>query len=164
MGYEQERRQEMEQSYRQRNAAERQRLRALIERLSDADLARRLGDGWTVAAVLAHLAFWDRFVLIRWQRAAQEGRHVPLVIAEVQTDLINDASFEAWQAIPPRVTAQQALAAAEAIEHWVAALSDDAVAEATASGRVALLDRTIHWRAHLDEIERALGHLPEKIP
>jgi len=36
------------------NDAERARLRALIEHSSDADLARPMPGGWTVAAVLAH--------------------------------------------------------------------------------------------------------------
>src|SRR5438034_1241320 len=40
------------------NTKERQRLKALVERLSDADLARPLDAGWTVAGVFGHLAFW----------------------------------------------------------------------------------------------------------
>lgn len=41
-------------SYVERNAQERERLRALLERLSDEDLTRRVNESWTVAAVLAH--------------------------------------------------------------------------------------------------------------
>ena len=43
----------MERSYLKRNAAERERLRALIERLSDDNLAQPLEGEWTIAAVLA---------------------------------------------------------------------------------------------------------------
>src|SRR5256885_10578019 len=39
--------------------AERARLRALVARLSDADLRRPMPAGWTVSAVLAHAGFWD---------------------------------------------------------------------------------------------------------
>lgn len=41
------------------NDAERERLRSLVSRMSDADLRRPMPDGWTVAAVLAHVGFWD---------------------------------------------------------------------------------------------------------
>ncbi|TMQ17769.1 MAG: hypothetical protein E6K82_20865 [Candidatus Rokuibacteriota bacterium] len=42
------------------NDAERTRLQALVKRLTDADLGRAMPAGWTVGAILAHLAFWDR--------------------------------------------------------------------------------------------------------
>jgi hypothetical protein len=42
------------QSYVADNAAARERLRALVARLSDADLARPVGGGWSVALALAH--------------------------------------------------------------------------------------------------------------
>ena len=46
------------------NSKERTRLQALLTRLSDADLARPLPAGWTVAGVLGHLAFWDQRILV----------------------------------------------------------------------------------------------------
>src|SRR2546427_7413164 len=61
----------VDRSYVARNNAERARLEALVARLTDADLRRPLAAGWTVAGVLAHLAFWDQraFILLdRWQR------------------------------------------------------------------------------------------------
>jgi hypothetical protein len=48
----------------------RQRLQVLVARLDDAELAYPLGDEWTVAAVLAHLAFWDRRAAILLARAS----------------------------------------------------------------------------------------------
>ena len=46
----------MTRSYVTENSAQRARLRALVDRLTDAELARPLDAGWTVAAVLASLA------------------------------------------------------------------------------------------------------------
>ena len=46
----------VDRSYIARNDTERTRLRALVARLSDTDLARPMPAGWTVAGVLAHLA------------------------------------------------------------------------------------------------------------
>jgi sulfur carrier protein ThiS len=42
----------------------RERLRALVNRMTDKDLERRIDGDWTVAALLAHLAFWDYRVLV----------------------------------------------------------------------------------------------------
>ena len=53
----------VDRSYIAENAAEFRRLRALVERLSDADLARPTPGGWTVSASLAHVAFWDQRIL-----------------------------------------------------------------------------------------------------
>ncbi len=55
--------------YVQQNTESRQRLASLVRRLSDEDLARTTDYGWTVAALLAHLAFWDHrmsVILTRW--------------------------------------------------------------------------------------------------
>ena len=54
------------------NATQLQRVKSLAGRLSDADLQRDAGGGWTVAVVFAHLAFWDRVylgVLSDWGKA-----------------------------------------------------------------------------------------------
>ncbi len=150
----------MDRSYLERNATEGARLRALVERLSDDDLARSVDGEWTVAALLAHLAFWDRFVVSRWQRAAQDGQRVPPAIEHVPLDLINDAALNQWRALPPRTAANQALAAAEAAEQLIARLADTVADEIVAGGRMPLLDRTVHWRGHLDEIERVYGRPP----
>src|ERR671939_89289 len=56
---------------RSQDTRERQRLEALVRRLSDPELTRQMDDGWTVAAVLAHLALWDRRATVlveRWRR------------------------------------------------------------------------------------------------
>ena len=66
---------EANRTYTEENAAELERLRALVARLTAADLARPLGGGWTVAMALAHLAFWDhrrRAQLQQWARSGTE--------------------------------------------------------------------------------------------
>jgi len=77
-------------SYVEENTRERERLRTLVERLSDVELRRPVNDYWTVAAVLGHIAFWDARALVlaekleRWlphighiQIAGVPGRHEP---------------------------------------------------------------------------------------
>jgi uncharacterized damage-inducible protein DinB len=52
-----------DRSYVAENDAQRARLRALVRRLTDEELARPMEAGWTVAGVLAHLAFWDQRIV-----------------------------------------------------------------------------------------------------
>ena len=57
----------------QDNAAENTALRKLVEGLSDDDLRTPMEAGWTVAAVLAHLAFWDQRAITLIEKWKQEG-------------------------------------------------------------------------------------------
>jgi hypothetical protein len=150
--------------WRDRNRAQRDRLRALVARLSDDDLAQPLGGGWTVAAALAHLAFWDRFVLARWEEAVRTGAATPRVFADGLADLINEASLSQWLALDPRSAAREAIEAAELGDQRIEKIDPTMIDAAFASGRAALVERSIHRQAHLDDIERAvpsrleLGH------
>lgn len=142
------------EDYATRNAADRERLRALVTRLSEAELQRPLAAGWTVAATLAHLAFWDRFVLERWEQYDREGAFLDL--PDRLVDLVNAAMLPQWLALAPRRAAELALTEAEAGDRRIAGLAPEAVQAALATNRLAMLDRSRHRRAHLDELERAL--------
>ena len=48
-----------DRSYVDANRAALDRLKGFVEKASDADLKHPMDDGWTVASVLAHAAFWD---------------------------------------------------------------------------------------------------------
>lgn len=149
----------MGQTHIERNAAGLARLRALAARQHDDDLGRTLDGEWTIVAALAHLAFWDRFMLARWERAARDGRRVPPSIDdETIEDLVNAAALPGWRACAPREAMRLALAAAEAVDGRIAALDDEVVADVLASGRARLMDRSLHRDEHLAAIERILGH------
>jgi hypothetical protein len=138
-----------------RNNAERARLQALVARLTDADLARPMPAGWTVAAVLAHLAFWDQRILVlleRWESASA----VPRAANAADVDWINDAAKPFLLAVPPRRAAELAVAIAEAVDGKVAALSDDFLARNEAAGSPLLMTRAEHRGEHLREIESVL--------
>ena len=139
------------------NDAERARLRALVARLSDADLARPMPGGWTVAAVLAHLAFWDQRILVLLERWEQSPSAVPHGINEADVDWVNDAAKPHFLAMSPRKAADLAVTIAEAVDAKVAALPDDLLARNEAAGKPLLMTRAEHRREHLGEIEHALG-------
>jgi hypothetical protein len=132
--------------------AERGRLRALIARLSDADLSRPMPGGWTVAAVLAHVGFWDAkaiYYLDKWAAGAP-----PTPYEEENTDAINDSAKPLCLALRPRDAAELALRLAEEADGKVKALSDAMLAKIEATGGPPFnLSRGIHRKEHLDEIE-----------
>jgi len=132
---------------------ERQRLEALVQRLTDAELGTALSDGWTVASVLAHLAFWDRRAVILVERWRKQG----IGRSDADIDAINDAAKADWLALPPRVAAHQALEAARAIDAALDA-APALVEQIVAIGYPINPSRAVHRREHLDEIERALAH------
>jgi hypothetical protein len=136
------------------NDESRARLRALIERLDRTGLARSVSPGWSVSALLAHLAFWDRFNAHRW-RSRLAGTQLPAL--DVLDDLINDSALPAWNALPPESAARDALASAEEGDAFVAALTPEITSRWLAEGRPRSLYRSEHRREHLDDIDRALA-------
>ncbi|HKC96595.1 MAG TPA: maleylpyruvate isomerase N-terminal domain-containing protein [Methylomirabilota bacterium] len=148
----------MAPSYVTENNHERARLRALVDRLSDGELARPLDAGWTVGGVLAHLAFWDQRSLILIERWEKEGPGaVPRSIDERDVDWINDSAKALCLALPPRAAARLAVAVADAVDRRVEMLSAELVAANAAAGGPINLLRAEHRREHVDEIERAVG-------
>ncbi len=144
-----------DRSYIAENASERERLRRLVARTSDDDLTRLLGDGWTVAATLAHMAFWDQrglALLARWEREGVGPSPLP-----ADTHAINDAARALCLAIPPRAAAQLALETAEAIDRKLEQITPERMAEIEAAGSPLNFRRAIHRREHLDQIERQLA-------
>ena len=140
--------------YLRANNESRARLRALIERLDRSQLTRTAMPGWTVSAVLGHLAFWDRVNQLRW-RSRVAGTELPAF--DVLDDLINDASLPAWNALPPDVAARDALASADEDDAFIAALAPEVTSRWLEAGRPRALYRSEHRSEHLADIERALA-------
>jgi hypothetical protein len=140
--------------YTRANDESRTRLRAIISRLDRGRLATNVMEGWSASALLAHLAFWDRFTLLRWQ-SRLAGNVVPDI--GPLADALNDAAVPMWSAVPPEVATREAAAAAEAVDSFVAALAPDVIAEVLAEGRSRWIARSEHRREHLEQIERALA-------
>ena len=67
----------MDSSYIELNRASTERIRALAARLSDEQMQTRVGEHWTVAITLAHLAFWDRRVMYVLDMTEHDGKFYP---------------------------------------------------------------------------------------
>ena len=144
-----------DRSYIADNDRERRRLEALVDKLDDAALSRPMPAGWTVAGVLAHLAFWDQRI-ITFIDLLKRGAKVPTEDA-IDVEWINAAAKPTQLALPPRRAATLAVETARAIDQAVATLSDELLAKNATAGSPINLRRAEHRREHLDEIEKALG-------
>ena len=135
--------------------AERERLRSLISRLSDKELGRSMPAGWTVAGVLAHIAFWDAraiYWLDRWAAGTAPAPYEP-----ENTDAINESAKPLCLALRPRDAANLSMRLAEEADGKVKALSDAMLAKVRAAdGGPFDLSRATHRKEHLDEIEGIL--------
>lgn len=126
------------------------RLRTLVTSLSTDSLSQVVGNGWTVAATLAHLAFWDQWVEARWNHFSRMGAFHDL--PDDITDLVNEAATAEWHALSPRETVRLCLDAAISVTRRIEHLSPQHVTAAVDTGRLAMVNRTLHWYPHLDEI------------
>lgn len=145
----------VDRSYIAENKTQLPRLQALIAGRSDAELARPLSAGWTVAGVLGHLAFWDQRALVLLEQWEKTGV-VPPANNEEDVDWINDAAKPMLLAVAPRRAAELAVSIAQAADAKVAGLSDDLVARNAAAGTPVNLVRATRRHEHLDEIEGVL--------
>lgn len=145
----------MDRSHDAETDAERERLRSLVTRLTDEELSRPMPGGWTVAAVLAHVGYWDAraiYFLDKWGPSGEPSTYEP-----EDTDAANEAAKPLCLALPPRIAAQLALRLAEEADGRVKALSDAMLAKIRAKGNPPFdLSRAIHRKEHLDDIEGAL--------
>ena len=140
------------------NDAQRERLRALVRRLGDQDLARPMDAGWTVAGVLGHLAFWDQRIVVLLDQWEHHGATWSPPVGEAHdVDWVNDAGKPLCLGLPPRVAADLALAIAETCDRRVAAVSDAIIESNTRNGSPLSWSRAAHRREHLDEIEQMLA-------
>src|SRR5512134_3902020 len=102
----------LDRSFVERNRASTHRIRTLAARLSDEELQHRVGEHWTVAITLAHIAFWDRRVMYVLDMTQRDGK---LFIPAIDI-FVNDLSLPFWAAIPPREAARIAIETAEALD------------------------------------------------
>src|SRR4051812_22501338 len=115
----------MDQQIVENNALSRRRLQELVSRLDDASLQQMVDADWTVASVLAHLAFWDQSTYVRWENYAHGGEL--LGISDAVIDIVNAASLPMWLSLPGSTTVDLALQAAETVDARIETLSAGAV-------------------------------------
>jgi hypothetical protein len=131
-------------------------LRELAERLDEPSLQITLSSGWTVAAALCHLAFWDQrafFLLAEWERA---GKLEPTRLSPQSIDSINHSVNAIAGAVAGRDAVRLALDSAAVVDAQVAGLGDKLVEDLFAAGLDRHLRRSLHRREHMQKIREAL--------
>ena len=141
----------MDRSFVERNRASTTRIRTLAASLTDAEMLRPVGEHWTVAIALAHLAFWDRRVMYVLDRTERDGT---LFIPEIDI-FVNDLSLPLWAAIPPREAARIAIETSEELDRRLESFPP-ALLEEIHTYNQRWVVRALHRGEHLDEVDAAL--------
>jgi DinB superfamily len=144
-----------DRSYVDENTRERERLRALVERLDEDELRIPVNPHWTVAGVFGHIAFWDARVLALADKLERGVPFSPDDTEPEDVDWINDASRELIHAVAPLDVARLALRIAEETDARVATLPADRLWPADPHSPLYAV-RASHRGEHLDEVEEAL--------
>jgi hypothetical protein len=134
------------------NARERERLVRLLNRITDEELRLPMWEGWTIAAGLAHLAFWDQRALVLMKKWKLSG----VASSPIDDDVTNDSILPLCSAIFPRVAARLAVTAAEAIDRELESAGEDLISDVWQLGEKFRLYRSEHRKLHLDQIEGLL--------
>jgi hypothetical protein len=141
--------------YIEENTRERERLRALVDRLSEDELRGPVNEFWTVAGVFGHIAFWDARVLALSEKLERGEPFGPDDNEPEDVDWINDASRPLIHAVPPLELAKLSLRIAEETDAKVATLPPDRLFPIDPTSPLYAV-RASHRGEHLDEVEAAL--------
>lgn len=141
----------MDRSFIELNRASTERIRALAARLSDEEMQHPVGEHWTVAIALAHLAWWDRRVMYVLDMTERDKK---LFIPEIDI-FVNDLSLPLWAAIPPRAAARIAIETAETVDKRLEDYSPELLEEIYNYNKRWVI-RALHRGEHLDEVDAAL--------
>jgi uncharacterized protein (TIGR03083 family) len=135
------------------NRASSVELEQYVRSLSDTDLARTTHDGWTIAALIGHLAFWDQRMVTLLRRWTANG----VGEAPVDADMINDAMQAVFRALDPRAVVEICVSSAAEIDAALEGMSPELYQQIQDSGVYFRFDRSLHRRGHLADIGQALG-------
>ena len=73
------------------------------------------------------------------------------------TELVNASGERGWATAETRLARTAAVEAADAVTKLIEGLPSAALEDAIRTGRERMIDRSVHWNAHLDEIEPAVA-------
>ncbi|MBL8089159.1 MAG: maleylpyruvate isomerase N-terminal domain-containing protein [Anaerolineales bacterium] len=141
----------LDPKYNQLNRESTERIKKLAASLTDEQMQTKVGEHWTVAIALVHLAFWDRRVLATLEETAKNKK---LSVIEVET-VVNDLSLPIWETVPAKDAVKLAIETAEKLDNQLENFPKDLLEEMYEHNK-RLVVRALHRNEHLDEVEAAL--------
>jgi len=141
----------LDKSFIELNRKSRERMRVLVEGLSDEEMQTKVGEHWTVSIVYAHIAWWDRRVMYVLDMTEQNGK---LFIPEIDI-FVNDLSLPLWAAVPAKEAVRIALENAEALDKRLEEYPE-VLLEEIQNYNKRWVTRALHRNEHLNEAEEAL--------
>ena len=147
----------MEPDFVRENRSELERMRRLVQMLSDAELRIQVNEHWTVAGILGHIAFWDARAGILAGKLERGESFSASDHEPDDVDWINDSARPLIHAVEPRALAELALRIAEDVDRRVAALDPGDMYPRNPESPLNAI-RAGHRGEHLDQIEEALSH------
>lgn len=142
----------LDPAYKDLNHASTERIKKFAASLSDDEMQTRVGEHWTVAIALAHIAFWDRRVLYVLDMTSKDGK---LFIPEIDI-FVNDLSLPLWAVIPPHEAARIAIETSEELDKRLEVYPQDLLEEIFNYNKRWVI-RALHRNEHLDEVDAALN-------
>ena len=146
----------MEKPWIAKNKEWREKLQKFVSKVTDKELNLVIyKEGWTIAVMLGHLAFWDerRIELLKlWQR----NDFTASGIEGTNMHIINNALVPLFLSASPRKLAELAVDTAQRVDKIIEELTDDVVKKIKALKEPTALDRGHHRQMLLDEIEAFL--------
>ena len=140
----------MANSYDETNRRSLEELKTFVEQLTDEQLTQDLGNGWTPAAELAHIAFWDRRAFqIASRVSADDSFRNPAENVHV----LNDALLPQWRRIAPRDVIAEFVEAGTEVNNLMASV-DQTTVEHWLELRTFAVDRSNHRMEHLEELKQ----------
>ncbi len=143
-------------SFIEENDRERERMRSLVERLTEDELRKQVNPHWTVAGVLGHIAFWDARVLYLVNKLESDIPFSEDDYEREDVDWINDSARPLIHAVRPKDLARLSMEIAEETDGRVAKIDPQRMYPEDESSPVNPV-RATHRGEHLDDIEKALS-------
>lgn len=141
-----------DETYAERNRASSRRIRELVDSLTDAEMQTPVGEHWTVAIALVHIAFWDRRAMYVLDMTERDGK---LSVTDIDV-AVNDLSLPLWAAVPPAAAGAIAIETTETMDRRLETYPRHLL-EAIYDFNPRWVVRGLHRNEHLDEIDAALG-------
>jgi len=141
----------LDPSYKELNRASTERIKKLAASLTDEQMQTRVGEHWTVAIALAHLAWWDRRVMYVLDMTAKDH---DVFIPNIDIT-VNDISLPLWAAIPALEAARIAIETSEDLDQRLEVYPQDLLEKIYETNKRWVV-RALHRNEHLDEVDAAL--------